>query len=187
MSDTSRKWAGRAIQVVLLFAALAFVGNWFRSRFASARHDTHVAALQAAPDSLGPGDLMILNADSTVDLTLAGDRIWAGLSPKMVAKVRADLDTTQHADTGLGGSIAKLVKRSVAGAIGTHAVYRLADLRDVRYENGRLIFDWKSGGHDTMFKNTNVNGDRADDSFRKEDAERFIAAVHARQKQLGLP
>ena len=187
MSDTSRKWAGRAIQVVLLFAALAFVGNWLRARFSSARHDTHVAGLQMPPDSLGPGDVRILNADSSVDLMLVGDRIWAGLSPQMVAKVRRDMDTTQHADTGLGGSIANLVKKSVAGAIGTHAVYRLADVRDVRYENGRLLFDWKSGGHETMFRNTRVNGDRADDSFRKEDADRFIAAVHARQKQLGLP
>ncbi len=187
MSDTSRKWAGRAIQVVLLFAALAFVGNWFRSHFNSARHETHVAALEAPPDSLGPGDLLIQNADSSVDLILAGDRIWAGLSPKTVAKVRRQMDTSQRSDTGLGGSIAKLVKTGVAGAIDKHAVYRLSDLRDVRYENGRLIFDWKSGGHDTMFQNTRVNGDRADGTFSKEDAERFIAAVHARQKQLGLP
>ncbi len=187
MSDTSRKWAGRAIQVVLLFAALAFIGHWVRSRFMSVRHQTHVVALQPVPDSLGPGDVRILNADSSVDLILAGDRIWAGLSPQMVAKVRHDMDTTQHADSGLGSSIATLVKKQVAGAIGTHAVYRVADLRDVRYESGRLIFVWKSGGHDSMFQNTDVNGRRADDSFRQEDAERFIAAVHARQKQLGNP
>ncbi|MGH7670172.1 MAG: hypothetical protein ACRENQ_11840 [Gemmatimonadaceae bacterium] len=187
MSDTSRKWAGRAIQLALLVVALAFVGNWFRTRFARSGRDVHVSALEPPPDSLGPGDVMVLNTDSSVDLILAGDRIWAGLSPKTVSKIRHDMDTSQHADTGLGASIADLVKKKVAGAIGTHAVYRLAALRDVQYENGRLIFDWKSGGHDTMFRNVMVNGDRADDSFRQEDAQRFIAAVHARQKQLGLP
>ncbi|HEX8725899.1 MAG TPA: hypothetical protein VF737_10980 [Gemmatimonadaceae bacterium] len=187
MSDTSRKWAGRAFQFAVVLIALAFAGNWIRSHFNSARHDSHVAGLEMPPDSLGPGDIRIMNADSTVDLVLVGDRIWAGLSPRMVAKVRRDMDTSQHADTGLGGSIAKMVKSSVAGAIGTHVVYRVSDIRDVRFDSGRVIFDWKSGGHDTMFKNTRVNGDRSNAPFTQADAERFIAAVQERQKQIGKP
>lgn len=187
MSDTSRKWAGRAIQFGLVLVALALAGNWIRSHFMRVRHQTHVSALAAVPDSLGPGDIRILNADSSVDLVLAGDRIWAGLSPQTVAKVRTDLDSSQAADTGLGGSIAQLVKKQVSGAIGTHAVYRLSDLRDVTYENGRLVFEWKSGGHQTMFNDTHVNGKRADETFRKEDADRFIEAVRARMKELGTP
>jgi hypothetical protein len=185
MSDTSRKWAGRAFQLALVVIALAYIGNWIRTRFHHTTRDAHMAGLEQAPDSLGAGDLRILNSDSTVELVLAGNRIWAGLSPEMVAKVRHDLDTSQTSDSGLGGSIAKIVKQSVAGAIDTHAVYRVADVRDVRYDSGQIVFDWKSGGHQTIFQNTRVNGERADKGFRREDAQRFIDAFHARQQELG--
>jgi hypothetical protein len=187
MSSTSRKWAGRAMQFALVLLALALAGNWVHRHFTRTRRNTHVSKLQTPPDSLGAGDLRILNADSSVDLVLAGNEIWAGLSPQTVAKVRRDIDSSQVADTGLGGSIAQLVKKTVAGAIGTHAVFRLSDLRDVHYDNGRLVFDWKTGAPHAMFDNTTIDGKHADESFRRGDAERFIDAVHARQKELGLP
>ncbi|HEU4988757.1 MAG: hypothetical protein KGL93_04825 [Gemmatimonadota bacterium] len=189
MSDTStsRKWAGRGIQLLLVVVALAYVGNWVRGRFSRGVREMHVSSVAMPPDSLGPGDIRIYNADSTVDLLLVGDRIYAGLSPQMVAKVRRDMDTSAHADTGLGGSIAHLVKSKVAGAIGTHVVYKVADIRDVRLDNGTIVLDWKKGGHQTMFETTNVNGRRADNTFRPEDAQRFIDAVRARQQQLGNP
>jgi hypothetical protein len=186
-SGSSRKWAGRAIQLALAIALLAYVGHWLREHVNRSVESTHVSELATPPDSLGPGDLRIYNADSTVDLILFGDKISAGLSPQMVAKVRRDLDTSKHADSGLGGSIAKLVKTTVSGAIGTHAVYNLADVRDIRYESGKLVFDWKHGGHQTMFSNTNINDHKADNSFSKADAERFIAAVNARKTELGIP
>lgn len=186
MSDTSRKWIGRGIQAALVVLAIAFVIHWVRSRIRSGVNDLHVSALTSPPDSLGPGDLRIYNADSSVDLILIGDRIAAGLSPRTVAEVRSSMDSSAKSDTGLGGSIAQLVQKTVAGAIATHAEFPLADLRDIRYENGKMVFDWKTGSHHALFESTNVNGRKAADTFRKEDAERFIAAVRARQKALGL-
>ncbi len=165
--------------------AIAFVGYWLRSHLNRAGHDTHVSALAAVPDSLGPGDIRIYNADSTMDLVLVGDRIAAGMAPKMVHRIRAELDSSRKPDSGLGGSIASMVKKTVAGAIGTHAMYALSVFRDVRYRHGHMILEWKSGGSETMFRNSNVNGKRTDDTFSEADAERFIAAVHARQKELG--
>lgn len=189
MSAKSRKWIGRAIQLALVVVAIAFVAYWVRDHVLNlGHHGTHVAALAVVPDSLGPGDLRIYNTDSTLDVVLMGDRIAAGLAPRMIEQVRLKLDSSKHADSGLGGSIASMVKKSVAGAIGTHAMYALADIRDIRYDNGHLILLWKSGGSQTMFKGTHINMDDKqtnDDRFSKADAQRFIAAVHARQKELG--
>jgi hypothetical protein len=145
----------------------------------------HVETNVPTSDSLRPGDVQIFNADSTVDVILSGDHILAGLSPKTVNRVRRELDTTAVKDSGLGGSIASLVKKTVAGAIGTHMVYRLADIRDVRYDNGRLVFEWRDGGDHQLFGDTKVNGQREGNTFRAEDAERFIEAVRARKKALG--
>ena len=187
MSDTSRKWIGRAIQVALVVLAIAFVAQWLRSHTRRGREDTHISGLATPPDSMGPGDVRIYNADSTLDLLLIGNKLWAGLSPNVVAKIRTKLDSSSGRDSGLAEGFAAMIKQKVAGAIATHAEFALADLNDVRYEGGRIVFDWKTGSQHAMFDNANVNGKRASDTFRQADAERFIAAVHARQKELGLP
>jgi hypothetical protein len=187
MADASRKWVGRAAQLALVVLAAAFVVHWVRNRVHLGTRDTHVAGMAPPPDSLGPGDLRIYNADSTVDLVLVGDRISAGLSPKTLGEIRHRMDSSSKSDTGLGGSIASIIKQSVAGAIGTHVQFRLADLNDVRYDNGKLVFDWKKGSQHSLFDDASVNGRKTSDTFLAADAERFIAAVHARQKELGLP
>ena len=186
MSDTSRKWAGRGIQALLIVAVLAYVGNWARNHLMPRHENLHLSGLATPPDSLGPGDLRVYSADSTLDVLLLGNKISAGLSPKMVAKIRRDLDSSRTTDSGLGGSIASMVKSTVAGAIGTHAEFPLADLKDIRFDNGHFVFDWKSGSNHVLFQDTKVNGKSSSDVFRPEDAQRFIDAVHARQKELGL-
>jgi hypothetical protein len=139
----------------------------------------------AVLDSLAPGDIRIYNADSSVDLVLKGNEILAGLSPVMVAKIKDQLDTSASHDTsGIGASISQIVKKSVAGAIGTHAAFPLSDIRDIRYEGQQIVFDWKDGGHHQIFGGTKVNGGRVSNSFRPEDADRFIEAVHARMARL---
>jgi len=188
MSDASasRKWAGRGIQLALVVVAVALAVHWVGGRFGSATDHLHVSDLKTLPDTLGPGDLRIYNSDSTMDLVLIGDKLAAGLSPKMVAKIRQHLDSSKSSDSGLGGSIAGLVKNSVAGAIGSHAEFPLKDLRDLRFENGHFVFDWKSGGEHVLFKDTSVNGEKTDNTFGEADAQRFTAAVKARQKELGF-
>jgi hypothetical protein len=149
------------------------------------RHSTRNFRVQndvPVTDSLGPGDLRIYNRDSTVDIVLLGNNLLAGLSPKMQAKIKDEMEAKTAKDTtGFGGSIAQIVKKSVAGAIGTHASFPLSDIRDIRYDGGQLVFDWKDGTKHELFGNTNVNGQKVSNSFNQEDAQRLIDAVQARK------
>jgi hypothetical protein len=96
--------------------------------------------------------------------------------------VKSELDKSASGDTaGFGGSISQIVKRSVAGAIGTHAVFPLSEIKDIRYENEQIVFDWKDGTKHEMFNGTQVNKEKVSKTFRREDAERFIEAVRARK------
>ena len=185
--SSSRRFVSGLLRFALVVLAIVFVGRYFTRRVSRSIGSSHVRLQSEAPpaDSLGPGDIRIFDADSAVDLTLVGDKIMAGLSPKTVAQVKDEMDKSGSGDTtGLGGSISQIVKRSVAGAIGTHAVFPISDIRDVRYENDQLVFDWADGGKHELFNNAKVNGRNASKSFRREDAERFIAAFRARK---GLP
>ena len=184
MNLSSRRWIAGVIRLGLVVVAIALVMTWIAHRVP---HRNRVSVQMEEPPptpSLGPGDVRIYNADSSVDVVLEGDRILAGLSPKTVAKVRDEMNSPRGTDTGLGGGIASLVKKTVAGAIGTHAVYRLADIRDVRFERGRLIFEWTKGGEHHLFGDVKVNDKREGDTFRAEDAQSFIEAVRARKKAL---
>ena len=177
---TSRRMIGGVIRLGLVILAVAFIANYFGHRGPSRKH-MRVRTESAVLDSLAPGDMRIYNADSSVDLVLKGHEILAGLSPVTVAKIKQELDTSASQDTsGLGASISQIVKKTVAGAIGTHAAFPLSDIRDIRYDGDQIVFDWKDGGKHQIFGGTKVNGGRVSNSFRRDDAERFIEAVRSR-------
>jgi hypothetical protein len=184
MANPSRRLIAGLIRFALVIIAIVLVTGYVRRRLPKHR-DLHVATAPA-PDSLGPGDLRIYSSDSTIELVLTGDKILAGLSLKMVEQIKAKIDTSTSKDTsGLGASISSMVKRSVAGAIGTHAAFPLAEVRDLRYVNGQITFDWTDGRDRPIFENTNINGTKASKSFREADVQRLIAAVRARKAELG--
>lgn len=174
---------GGFIRIGLVVAAIAFVGHYFAKRTSEKTH-VRVRTEAAVLDSLSPGDMRIYNVDSTVDLVLKGDEILAGLSPVTVAKIQRQLDTSASGDTtGIGASISQMVKKSVAGAIGTHASFPLSDIKDIRYEGDQIVFDWKDGGKHQVFGSTKVNHNSVSTSFRRQDAERFVEAVKARMER----
>ena len=132
--------------------------------------------------SLGPGDVKITNADSSVDMAVVGQQIVVRLSDKTMAKVREETDTSKVKDNGFGGSIEKMVKKTVASALGQQYTYPLADVRDARYENGRIVLD-VNGREPRLLANTEVGGKKVMESFRPEDAQRFVAAVNSKKSQ----
>jgi hypothetical protein len=180
MSSPSRRLIAGLVRIGLVILAAVVIAGYVSRR--TSRHGRLHVETTPPPDSLGPGDLRIYNADSTIDLVLKGDQILAGLSPKMVEKIKAKLDTSESGDTsGFAGSIGSMVKKSVSSAIGTHAAVALTDVRDVRYDGREIVFEWTDGREHQLFQNANVNGERASRSFRAEDANKFVAAVRARK------
>jgi hypothetical protein len=179
----SRRVVGGLIRFGLVILACWLVIAWVRRKVSSHNH-VRVEA-QAPPETLGPGDMRIYNADSSVDLVLMGDKILAGLSAKTVAKIKSGLDESRSGDTsGFGGMVSQIVKSSVAGAIGTHAVFPLSEIKDVHYADGKIRVQWSDGGDKELFSGTSVNHQKVSDSFNEADAKRFVDAVRARK---GLP
>ncbi|HJQ20678.1 MAG TPA: hypothetical protein VJ867_10040 [Gemmatimonadaceae bacterium] len=185
--SASRRWTGRLIRVGLVLFAIVFIGAWFGHKISRRTRHVQVQRQEVTDQALGPGDLRIYNIDSTVDLVLHADKVLAGLSPKTVAKVRDEMQRSADRDTsGIGGMIASTVKQTVASAITTHMVYPVSDIAELRFENGEIVMHRRDGSTTTMFGNAKVNGEDQSKSFRAEDAQRFIDAVDARKRQLGV-
>jgi hypothetical protein len=181
----SRRIVGGLIRFGLVIFTIGLVFVWIKHRIPSHNHVR--VETQAPPDSLGPGDMRLYNTDSSVDVVLMGDKILAGLSAKTVAKVKGSINESRSGDTsGFGGMISQIVKTSVAGAIGTHAVFPLADIRDLHYQDGRIRVQWTDGTDHDLFGGGKfkVNDNKVSDTFNEADAKRFVEAVRARK---GLP
>lgn len=146
----------------------------------SAGVGAQIRSASAPQDSLRRGDIRIVTVDSGVDLALLGDSITAGLSSYTLEKVRRETDTSQVQGNDFGASISKFVKSTVANAIGTRVVFPLSSVRDVRYEGGALKFEW-TGQPIRVFGTTKTNGRPVLQSFRPDDAQRFVDAVRSRK------
>lgn len=131
--------------------------------------------------SLGPGDVAIVNTDSSVEMAVVGQNIVVRLSDKTMSRIRQETDTNAVRDSGIGGSIERLVKSTVRSALSQQVTYPISKVNDARYENGeiKLIVD---GRQPSLFTNTKVGGRRLMESFRPDDAERFVATVNARKQ-----
>lgn len=130
--------------------------------------------------TLGPGDVKITNEDSSVDMAVVGQKIVVRLSDKTMNKVRRETDTSAVKDSGFGGSIERFVKKTVQSTLGQQFEYPMSDVRDARYENGTIVLD-VNGREPRLLANTKVGGKKLLESFRPEDARRFVAAVNAKK------
>ena len=130
--------------------------------------------------TLGPGDVKITNEDSSVDMAVVGQKIVVRLSDKTMDKVRRETDTSAVKDSGFGGSIERFVKKTVQSTLGQQFEYPMSDVRDARYENGAIVLD-VNGREPRLLANTKVGGKKLLESFRPDDARRFVAAVNAKK------
>jgi hypothetical protein len=128
-----------------------------------------------------PADsLTITNRDGSVNLGLAGGEVWMALSDSLRTELRDKLARDTAASTeggGLGGFIERTVKQNVQGLLDQRITRPLDEIRDARYENGRIVFEY-SGSSLMKFENIKVNDDQPVlASFREDDARRFVTEV----------
>ena len=133
---------------------------------------------------LRPGDVQIASTDSAVELAIVGDTIVAGLGRKVLDEVRVKTDTADVAADGFAASIEKAVKSSVASALSHQLLFPVADVSDVKSEDGKLVFYARNGSRMHMFEGSS-RGKRTHQTFSDADAQRFIAAFKARKARAG--
>jgi hypothetical protein len=170
------------IPLLVALVALAACSRGKREDEAAERVPVRVGS-SSEPITARGGDIRITSAGNETELALIGDTISAGLSQAAVAKVRQETESDTTA-SGLSASIERMVKSGVRSALGTRFAVPLSAVKDVRYESGKLVFDW-NGKPPGAFVHTSVNGKPFLESFRPEDAQQFVDAVRARKRVRG--
>jgi len=135
------------------------------------------------PLVLGAGDILITTPDSSMQLGLVGDTVLMQFGEKTRRQLRHDLDTANiRSRNGIGAAIERAVKRKVGSMLGRRLVKPLSEIDSVSLDGDRIRFHYRdrnSFNFDSM-----KNNDRSVlESFRHEDARRFVDAVQARKTQ----
>lgn len=135
----------------------------------------------AEPLVLEEGDVRITSRDNAIDLVLLGDQVIVGLSDSVLNVVALETDTSDlQSDNGFSANVERFVKSKVQGALNTRMSYPVAHLRGVRYEDGLIEFDYKSGEKFDMLESADIDGKPLLGSFSEADSRRFVDAVQAR-------
>ncbi len=180
MQLSTRRAIGGLVRAGLVVLAVLVAGIWLANRVKHRERGGLPSAIVRS-ETINPGDVRIVSAEGGVSITLQGNRVLAGLSPATIAKVRGELERSAAKDTsGLGGSIAKIVKQTVSENISAQVAYAVADIREVTYEDGRIVLHMNDGKTNRLFENAKVSNERP--VFSSEDAERFIAAFNERKQ-----
>ncbi|HKH93334.1 MAG TPA: hypothetical protein VKA54_16135 [Gemmatimonadaceae bacterium] len=137
------------------------------------------ASAPAEEEALPQGDIRIVTTNGGIDLALLGDSISSGLSPEALRKVKEETDTSHVQGTGFGADLEKMIKGTVQGAVGKRAAFPLSEVRAVRYDGERIVFEW--AGEPRKIFNAKIDGKPLLASFAPEDARRFVDAVNARK------
>ncbi len=134
-------------------------------------------AARKAP--VGPNDVRITSKDGVLVLSLVGDEVRMQLSDSLRSAVGASIDAKDYSSDGmegLGKIMAKAVSDVVTGAMGFVVRVPVADVENLRFDDGHIRFDIRnSDGHVNIDSDTRRNA-----VFSEKDARRFIDAVNAR-------
>jgi len=172
-------WIGAIVAVPLVIAACDRGST--RVRVSSGRDRSDATFAERDTNRvLGPGDIRVMNSDSSVEIAVIGDSIVTGFGPRLIAEIQKSTDTNS-AGNGFGAGIEKMVKNAVASALNREIKYAITDVKDVRYEDGKLQFYWKDGSRMKILESTHSNDKPISETFSVADAQRFIAAFHARK------
>ena len=175
---------GRSVAAVLVTAAigLAACRGEHDIKVNGSKIDDASLVKRDSTRPLGPGDIRIATTDSSVEIGILGDTIVMGLGARVRNKVAVDLDTSKAAGTGLGASIEKMVKSTVANAMDHEIQFPISQVSDVQADSGRLVFLDKDGKQMTMMQSSRKDKDDVK-MFKPEDARAFAAAFKARKSK----
>jgi hypothetical protein len=99
------------------------------------------AAMDFGGRDLGPDLFAITSTDDRVRMVLTDDYLYLSLTEQAAEDIRRQVAEEAEAK-GRAGLVDRFVERTVSAATGFRAAYPLADVEDVRWEDGemRIVF-----------------------------------------------
>jgi len=136
------------------------------------------SASNGVPARMSGDSIVIRTKDGTMQLGLADDTVFMGLTDSVLAVVGKDMARdTEETRSAIAGAVERYVKKRVSSALHTRLQYPLADIDSAHYSNGRIKFAYRNR-RKMAFEDVKQNNQTALDSFTPEDAQNFVSTVN---------
>ena len=140
------------------------------------------AEMDFGGENLGADRFVIHSEDGAVRMGLTDYVVYFTLSDSVLTEARAEMRDSMPRG-GIGGAISGMVRGGVERALSFRAKYPLEDIRDIRWENDRMVVELTSGrAFGDSFK---VDDRPVDQLFSREDVEAFAAEFRRARRARG--
>lgn len=122
--------------------------------------------------------------DGAVKLALTDDHIYFALSDSVLSTAEAEMAREAEDREGVGSVVGGMVRRGVSKALRFRAAYPVSEVRDLRWEGGRLVIEFTDGrtGPADDFQ---INDEPAGEAFEREQVEAFRTELMRLKRQRG--
>lgn len=118
-------------------------------------------------EELGPDRHAIMTDDEGVKMGLTDRYVYFALADSVVEEARAEM-RQEVGDEGAEGFFGGLVEKTVGKALGFRAKIPVDEIRDIRWEDGRMRIDFVDAERQ-FGDNFKVDDRPMDEAFREED------------------
>lgn len=139
--------------------------------------DLHFDLDDVALSSRLPGTVVdaVSTRDGEIELGVTDSVLYTRLSPELQARIEAEMADETEDESGLGGAIARAVTGAVSQGLAMAVSVPLDEVRDVRYEDGRVVIEMADGG-DSPFAGSRNDDRPMLEQFDREAGERLAEA-----------
>ena len=148
------------------------------------RHDDSEARV-VSRQPLRSASSAIETRNGEVALLLVDRNLVIQLTDRGLNKVDRDMDDDAQKESGFARLVSGIVRSGVRSLLDHGIEYPVSELRDARYENGRIVLINREG--EQIFKDVQVNDMQVMESFSPAAARAFVARVNqARRRRAEL-
>lgn len=118
----------------------------------------------------------LVTRDNKVALMMTAGSLVMQLTDHGMAEIQGDMAKDAREESGFGRFVANMVRSGVASMLDHAIAYPLSELREARYEDGRLRFINRDG--EAVFAKVQLNDKDAMEGFDPAQARAFAARVN---------
>ena len=125
-------------------------------------------------EELGEIRFAVPSSSGAARMALTDDYVFFALSDSLLAVARAEMEGDSTSSDGIGGTIAGAVRGGVTRALSFRARYAVSEIRDIRWEDDRMVFDFVDPDR-TLGSNFRIDGAPMEEVFDQAAVEAFAA------------
>lgn len=135
-------------------------------------------------DDLGEDRFAINSEDGGVRMGLTDEFVYFALSDSVLAEARSEMDQDTGDAEGVSGAIGGMVRGAVGRALSFRAKYPVADIRDIRWADGRMVMDFTDPDR-TLSDSFEVDDRPVAEAFVESDVQAFAAEFRKLKRERG--